>query len=104
MDADLEMLVGFKPGERIGNLCREVSIFLAPMMDNNFGSDLRVEDNDVYLEGYDFRSMLSHSDFNHTKLGYSLEIVVSTTNSAAWVEELYVEICKHVESDYVVRL
>ena len=36
----MELLVGFKPGDRIGNLCREVSTFLAPMMDKNFGSDL----------------------------------------------------------------
>ena len=40
MNADMELLVGFKPGDRIGNLCREVNTFLAPMMDKNFGSDL----------------------------------------------------------------
>ena len=104
MDADTELLVGFKPGDRIGNLCREVSTFLAPMMDNNFGSDLCVEDNDVYEEGFDFRCVLSYSDFNHTKLGYSLEIVISTANSIAWVEELYIEINKYVESDNITRL
>ena len=104
MDADTELLVGFKPGDRIGNLCREVRTFLAPMMDNNFGSDLCIEDNDVYEEGFDLRCILSYSDFNHTKLGYSLEIVISTTNSIAWVEELYVEINKYVESDFITRL
>ena len=104
MDADTELLVGFKPGDRIGNLCREVSTFLAPMMDKNFGSDLCTEDNDVYEQGFDFRCILSYSDFNHTKLGYSLEIVISTANSIALVEKLYVEINKYVESDNITRL
>ena len=104
MDADLERLVGFKPGDRIGNLCREVSIFLAPLMDDKFGSNLCILDNNVYSEGYKFRCVLSHSDFNHTRQGFSVEIVVSTSNSVAWVEELYVEICKNVEPSCVTRL
>ena len=104
MDSDRGILVGFLPGDRIGNLCREVSTIIAPLMDRSFGSDSCMKDNKTYSVGYDFRCVLSTVDFNHSRDGYSIEIVVSTINSLAWVEELYTEICQKIEPDSVSRL
>ena len=104
MDSDRGILVGFLPGDRIGNLNREVSRIVAPLMDQSFGSDSCMKDNKTYSVGYDFRCVLSSVDFNHSRDGYSMEIVVSTINSLAWVEELYAEICKNIEADSITRL
>ena len=85
MDPDRGILVGFLPRDRIGNLCREVSTIIAPLTDQSFGSDSCMKYNKTDSVGYDFRCVLSSVDFKHSRDGYSIEIVVSTINSLAWV-------------------
>ena len=104
MDSDRRILVGFLPGDRIGNLSREVSRIIAPLMDQCSGSDSCMKDNKIYSVGYDFRCVLSSVDLNHSRDGYSIEIGVSTINSSAWVEELYAEICKNIKADSTTLL
>ena len=58
-------------------------------MDNNFGSPNCVGDNLNYLIGYYFSCRLSYENFNHKRDGYDVDIVVHTSNSQCWVEELY---------------
>ena len=88
------------PGDRIGNLFREVSTFIAPLMDESSG----LKGNKTYSVGHDFTCVLSSVDYNHSRDGCSIEIVVSTTNSFAWIEELYVEICRNIEADSITFL
>jgi hypothetical protein len=64
------------PEGRIGNVSEEISAFLAPLMDNSFGSVACVGDNTNYASGYYFSCLLAYEDFNHSPQGYALAVIV----------------------------
>lgn len=96
-DANSNLITGFKAGDRIGNLSREISTFLAPLMDSSFGSEEGRDNNVKYVSGFNFTCVLSYENFNHSKAGYEIEIAVHTVNSQSWVDELHEELSKYVQ-------
>ena len=38
LEIEASDITGFVAGDRIGNLCKEICLVLAPLMDNDFGS------------------------------------------------------------------
>jgi hypothetical protein len=80
---------GFPPEGRIGNISKEISAFLAPLMDYPFGSVACVGDNTNYASGYYFSCLLAYVDFNHSPQGYALDVIVHTSNSQIWIDEMY---------------
>ena len=95
---------GFVAGDRIGNLCKEISLVLAPLMDNDFGTLACVRDNLHYMIGYSFICRLSYERLNHSRKGYDIEIVVLTSNSKCWVDELYEVLLESADIPVIKRI
>ena len=66
-------------------------------MDSTFGSEEGRDDNIKYMSGFIFTCVLSYENFNHSKAGYEIEIIVHTINSQYWIDELYEELSKYIE-------
>lgn len=97
-------MVGFKPKGHVGNVAKEISAFLEPLMSHSFGSVACVGDNTLYAHGYLFSCILSYQDFNHTPQGYAIDIIVQTSNSAVWIDEMHAKLCEHLPSSAVRRM
>jgi hypothetical protein len=87
---------GYSPEERIGNISKEISAILAPLADNPFGSVACVGDNINYTSGYYFLCLLADVNFNHSPQGYALDVIVHTSNSQIWIDEMYSKLSEHL--------
>jgi hypothetical protein len=64
-------VIGFLPKGHVGNVAKEISAFLQPIMRHPFGSVACVGDNTYYSSGCFFSCVLSYENFSHTPHGYS---------------------------------
>ena len=104
LEIEASDISGFIPGDRIGNLCKEICLVLAPLMDNDFGSLACVGDNLQYMTRYSFSCRLSYQNFNHSRNGYDIEIIVRTSNSQCWIDELYELLLESADIPVIERL
>ena len=103
-NVDKACVVGFLPKGHVGNVAKEISAFLQPLMRHPFGSVACIGDNTHYGSGYFFSCVLSYENFNHTPQGYAIDIIVHTSNSHAWIDELYSKLCEHLEISAIRRI
>ena len=73
-------------------------------MDNDSGSLACVGDNLRYMTGYSFSCRLSNEKFNHSRNGYDIEIIVRTSNSQCWIDELYEILLESADIPVIKRL
>ena len=77
--------MSYNPGERIGNLSRDVALVLAEFMDMPV---LNLEECDNYELDFKFICTLI-DDTNHKKEGFLINIQVYTNNSDAWSTDMF---------------
>lgn len=81
----VELPARYVPGERIGNVEKNVAAFLQCFMDDDF--DVLLECN-CYKEGFYFTCILSE-DTHHRAEGYLIRIIVRSNNSILWCDEMF---------------
>ena len=74
----------YAPGERIGNVSREVALVLASFMDFD---DVCLPECNVYNVGFKFQCILVN-DSNHKAQGFDVNIVVLSINSDLFTDEM----------------
>ena len=77
--------MSYNPGERIGNLSRDVALVLAEFMDLPV---LNLEVSNNYEIDFKFVCILL-DDTNHKKEGFLILILVYTTNSDSWSAKMF---------------
>jgi hypothetical protein len=75
----------YVPGERIGNVDRDVAAYLKCYMDDDF--DVLLASN-CYKVGFYFTCILSE-DTHHRGDGYFIKIIVRSNNSASWCDDMF---------------
>lgn len=80
-----ELPVSYNPGERIGNLSRDVALVLAEFMDMPV---LNPEECNNYELDFKFVCTLL-DDTNHKKEGFLIVIHLYTTNSDTWSADMF---------------
>ena len=70
----LDAVVGFEPGGHFGNIGREYSSILAPLMDLGFGSLDDAASVSRYRIDFLFVVVLSYEKFSHRRAGYSVKL------------------------------
>ena len=84
-----DAVVGFEPGGHFGNIGREYSCILAPLMDFGFGSLDDAASISRYRIDFIFIVVLCYQKFSHRRAGYSVKIVLRTNLSDAWVSKIF---------------
>ena len=77
--------MSYNPGERIGNLSRDVALVLAEFMDMPV---LNLEECDNYELDFKFICTLI-DDTNQKKEGFLINVQVYTNNSDAWSTDMF---------------
>ena len=85
----LDAVVGFEPGGHFGNIGREYSSILAPLMDLGFGSLDDAASVSRYRIDFLFVVVLSYEKFSHRRAGYSVKLVLRTNLSDDWVSKIF---------------
>lgn len=84
-----DAVVGFLPDGHFGNIGREYSSILAPLMDLGFGSLDDAASVSCYRTDFIFVVVLCYEKFSHRRAGYSVKIVLRTNLSDAWVSKIF---------------
>ena len=71
----------FIPGEHIGHISKNFAEILAPTIDKHY---LTVS----------FQGHLVHSDTNHTRLGYDIDIIVLSNNTEEFNQTMFQKFCE----------
>ena len=82
--AAVDFAADFVPGERIGNVDRNVAVILSRFMDDDF--DVLLEC-DCYETGFFFTCTLSE-DSHHRRDGYQIKILIYSANNDAWCDKM----------------
>lgn len=85
-----EERASFVPGQHFGHLAKDCAKAIAELMDKGFHfQSPNLADNSSYsTTGFYFTAVLNYCDSNRSKLGYDLDIIVHTDNSALWLNTL----------------
>ena len=75
----------FVPGERVGNVDKNVAKILSSFMDADSKDLLESEQYDI---GYSFTCILTE-DTHHRADGYGINIVVCSLNSDSWCDKMF---------------
>lgn len=80
----------FEPEQHIGHLAKDCAKEIAELMDKGFNyQSPNLADNSSYsTSGFYFTAVLTYCDSNRSKLGYDIDVVVHTNNSALWIGTL----------------
>ena len=91
-------VVGFQPGDHFGNIGREYSCILAPLMDSGFRS--LDDSSSVSRYGIDFVFIvvLYYEKFSHRRQGYSVKIIIRTSLSHAWITKIFASLNEALET------
>lgn len=79
----------FNHGQHIGHVAKDCARVMAHLMDAGHHGSSVSSDCCTYYSGFLFKLELSYSDTNRTKLGYDVDIIVCSENSAPWVASLF---------------
>ena len=91
-------VVGFQPGAHFGNVGREFSSILAPLMDVGFLSSDDSKSVSRYGTDFKFFVVLSYEKFSHRREGYSVKILLRTDKSVTWVSNFFAFLSEALET------
>ena len=98
MGAAPDAVVGFQPGAHFGNIGREYSSILAPLMDSGFRSLDDPKSVSRYAFDFTFFVVLHYEAFSHRREGYSVKVVLRTNQSNAWVSDIFAYLTEALET------